>query len=175
MRGFFFCELSLGCVMEEKNAWDKIILGLKNSRGIGQVSVQFSKWHAILSRSNSWQCNWLECALLHKGPLLPSVPFENSKKKRNSQNVVLVFVPKTFSTLDHYQSIWFKDISTLDFSTPRFNPGPFNLRLFNHELFNHELFNHELFNPRLFNHEFLNNWVEKFMVEKYMVEKSGIE
>ena len=65
-----------------KNAWDKIILGLKNSRGIGQVSVQFSKWHAILSRSNSWQCNWLECALLHKGPLLPSVPFENSKKKR---------------------------------------------------------------------------------------------
>ena len=56
MGGYFFVE---------KNSWDKIILGLKNSRGIGQVSVQFSKWHAILSRSNSWQCNWLECALLH--------------------------------------------------------------------------------------------------------------
>ena len=156
MRGFFFCELSLGCVMEEKNAWDKIILGLKNSRGIGQVSVQFSKWHAILSRSNSWQCNWLECALLHKGPLLPSVPFENCKKekKRNSQNVVLVFVPKTFSTLDHYQSIWFKDISTLDFSTPRFNPGPFNPRFFNHELLN----------PELVNQDFLNHGVKKFML-----------
>ena len=45
------------------------------------------------------------CTSAQKGPLLPSVPFENSKKKRNSQNVVLVFVPKTFSTLDHSQSI----------------------------------------------------------------------
>ena len=66
MGSYFFVRTIFGLCNGKKMPETKLFWDSKISRGIGQVSVQFSKWHAILSRSNSWQCNWLECALLHR-------------------------------------------------------------------------------------------------------------
>ena len=138
MGSYFFVRTIFGLCNGKKNAWDKIILGLKNLQRdwAGKCAI-----FQMACNSKSVQFLTMQlirvCTSAQKGPLLPSVPFENSKKKRNSQNVVLVFVPKTFSTLDHSQSIiWLKYISTPDFSTLSLNHGPFNPKLFNHELFN---------------------------------------